>query len=130
LPSILGNNNLDFDASSEILNFFKQNPHPDSPAGLAVHSDTFSNVQFELNQNYPNPFNPVTVISWQLAASSHVELSIFNTKGQIITTLINETYTAGSHQTSWDATGLAAGIYFYQIKTGHFRDVKKMIVVK
>jgi hypothetical protein len=83
-----------------------------------------------LEQNYPNPFNPVTIISWQLAVGSDVELSIYNTLGQKVTTLVNGKFDAGYHQITWDAIGLAAGIYYYQIIAGNYRDVKKMVLIK
>jgi predicted GH43/DUF377 family glycosyl hydrolase len=85
---------------------------------------------FVLMQNYPNPFNPTTVIIWQLAVSSHVDLSVYNILGKKVATLVSGKQKAGLHQVEWDATGFASGIYYYIIKAGEFRDVKKMILIK
>jgi hypothetical protein len=85
---------------------------------------------FHLFQNRPNPFNPSTVITWQLAISSQVELSIFNILGEKVTTLVSEKKVAGYHSIEWDASNFAGGIYYYQIKAGEFRDVKKMVLIK
>jgi hypothetical protein len=85
---------------------------------------------FELKQNYPNPFNLETTIEYQIPAIENVELVIYNMLGQKITTLISEVQSAGPHRVKWDASGYASGIYFYRIKTGDFRDVKKMILIR
>ena len=86
---------------------------------------------FRLEQNYPNPFNPVTAISWQLAANSYVDLSVYNILGQKIATLISENQQAGYHSMEWNAAGFPSGVYFYQLKTGNgFMDVKKLVLLK
>ncbi len=64
---------------------------------------TFAPREFQLHQNYPNPFNPYTIISWQLAARSHVSLKVYNIIGQQITELINEYQSAGKHSISFNA---------------------------
>jgi hypothetical protein len=86
--------------------------------------------QFMLNQNYPNPFNPVTVISWQLPVSSHVDLSIYNVFGQKVSTLISKKQSAGNYQIEWNASGFSSGIYFYKLHTGIKTVTRKMILLK
>jgi hypothetical protein len=85
---------------------------------------------FVLYQNYPNPFNPITAIGYRLSAISDVELSIYNVLGQKVVTLISERQKTGHHQVEWDAGGFATGVYYYVLKAGEFRDVKKMILIK
>jgi hypothetical protein len=85
---------------------------------------------FRLDQNYPNPFNPITMINYQLPMISDVKLTVFNLLGQKVVTLINKIQPAGKYQVEWDASGFASGIYYYQIKTGNFQDVKKMVFIK
>jgi len=89
----------------------------------------------ELTGNYPNPFNPTTTISYAIATDGNVVLDIYNSKGQKISTLVNEFTTAGSHSIIWngqDAKGNVApsGVYFYKIKSGRFTSTKKMILLK
>jgi hypothetical protein len=86
--------------------------------------------QFALDQNYPNPFNPLTIISYQLPTANDVELSIYNLLGEKIVTLVSERKAAGVHHTEWDASGFASGIYYYQIRSGDIRAVKKMILLR
>ena len=86
--------------------------------------------KFYLYQNYPNPFNPKTVISWQLAADSHAELTVFNALGAKITTLVSALQPIGTYQIEWDASGFASGVYYLHLKSGEFQSVKKMILLK
>ena len=74
--------------------------------------------RFALKQNYPNPFNPKTMISYQLAINSDVDLSIYNLLGQKVITLVNKKQSAGKYTVQWDATGFASGIYLYRIVAG------------
>lgn len=89
---------------------------------------------FQLN-NFPNPFNPSTNISFSIQNNSKVELSIFNIKGQKITTLINEHLSKGKHSIIWsgfDQNGnqVCSGIYFYKLKVGNQESVKRMLLLK
>ncbi len=88
-------------------------------------------TKFTLFQNYPNPFNPKTVIHYQLPRSAFVNLSVFNTLGQKVQTLVNQKQEAGTYAVSFDASGLASGIYLYRVQTGtYISGVKKMIVLR
>ncbi|MEP0005154.1 MAG: T9SS type A sorting domain-containing protein [Balneola sp.] len=86
--------------------------------------------EFSLKQNYPNPFNPTTNINYTLANSSHVTLSIYNSTGQKVTTLINSLKSKGSHSVTWNATQFASGMYFYRLNTPDGSTTRKMILIK
>jgi len=85
-----------------------------------------------LYQNYPNPFNPVTKIKFDVPASSksNIKITIFDILGKEVDVLVNENLEAGQYTVDWNSTNIASGIYFYEMKAGQFRDIKKMIVVK
>jgi len=85
---------------------------------------------FTLSQNYPNPFNAQTQISFDLSASGHVTLEIYNIAGQHVTTLVDEYLEAGHHRINWDASDCASGVYLYRLTTGHGLAQKKMILLK
>jgi hypothetical protein len=87
-------------------------------------------VSYRLDQNYPNPFNPTTMISYQLPKTSEVKLSVYNLSGQKMATLVSQIQQAGYHQVEWDAGGLASGIYYFLIKAGEFKQVKKMVLLR
>ncbi|MEK9139142.1 MAG: T9SS type A sorting domain-containing protein, partial [Bacteroidota bacterium] len=85
---------------------------------------------FNLAQNYPNPFNPSTTIEYHLRTAGHVELKIFNLLGQEILALVNEVQAPGVYRATFNAEGLASGLYLYRLSTGMFTNIKKMVVVK
>jgi C1A family cysteine protease len=91
--------------------------------------------KFELNQNYPNPFNPSTTITYSLAAASRVTITVYNLRGQKVTTLVDRMQPAGDYIVSWngtDASGnpVASGLYLYRLWTGTGTEVRKMLLVK
>ncbi|OGU27828.1 MAG: hypothetical protein A2X66_02935 [Ignavibacteria bacterium GWA2_54_16] len=92
--------------------------------------------EFALLQNYPNPFNPSTLIRYDLAASAHVNIAIFDVLGRVVTTLVDEVQSASRYSVNWNATGLSSGIYFYRIYARSqdgardFISTKKLILMK
>jgi len=83
-----------------------------------------------LEQNYPNPFNPTTTISYQLPTAGQVRLVVLDILGREVTMLVNGTRMAGFYQESFDAARLSSGVYFYELRAGEKRLLKKMLLVK
>jgi len=88
----------------------------------------WKSLKFELNQNYPNPFNPMTKIVFTIPHDNHVKIIVYDVLGRELLTLVNEFLTAGSYETTFNASSLSSGIYFYQLTAGMFMDVKKMVL--
>ncbi len=96
---------------------------------------TNNNLSFpsgiELKQKYPNPFNPSTIISFTLQKPEYVSLKIYDMLGKEVKTLIDGMKIPGEHKIKFDANDVAAGIYYYTLKTGNnFTETKKMVLVK
>ena len=87
-------------------------------------------VQFVLHNNYPNPFNPMTVINYSIPLQANVRLSIYNTLGEKIKTLIDEIKPAGNYTADFYASGIPSGVYFYRLEAGSNVAVKKLILLK
>jgi hypothetical protein len=85
---------------------------------------------FALEQNYPNPFNPKTVVSSQLPVASDVRIVIYDVLGREVKALVNERRAPGYYQDSFDASGLASGVYICRMTAGAFVQTRKMILLR
>ncbi len=107
-----------------------------SQVNIEVTGSGTAPKEFSLKQNYPNPFNPVTTIEFELPVQSDVSLKIFNLLGQQVAELLNHTsYAPGTHNTTFDASNLGSGMYFYQLSAKGtdgkiFHQVRKMLLIK
>ena len=103
----------------------------------SLNADDINNLptEFKLHQNYPNPFNPSTIISYDLPSDGFINITIHDSKGRLVKTLLNKKQSAGFRSINWnslDKNGdiLAAGLYFYSITTNESRQSMKMILLK
>ena len=85
---------------------------------------------YTLFQNYPNPFNPATNLQFSIPDAGDVRILVYNTLGQIVSTLSEQHYEAGKHSVSFDASKLASGVYIYSISVNGFTDLKKMVLIR
>lgn len=104
----------------------------DQPTSDEDQISTLVNV---LYPNSPNPFNPSTTISFDLVKPSHAQLKIYNLKGQLINTLIDQDMAVGRHRLVWDGRDsnhrpVASGVYLYRLTTEDFVKTRKMLLLK
>jgi hypothetical protein len=85
---------------------------------------------YTLHQNFPNPFNPSTRIRFELPKSGLVTLKVFDLLGRHVAMPVHGSLEAGSHEITFEASGLPSGIYFYAIDAGGFRQTKSMVFLK
>ena len=88
-----------------------------------------------LDQNSPNPFNPRTTIRFALPRAGHVHLTIYSLDGRRVRTLIDGERAAGQHAVTWEGRddagrAVATGTYFYSLRAGEHRQVRKMTLLK
>jgi len=86
--------------------------------------------QYNLHQNYPNPFNSETKITYELPEQTQVKLIVYDILGRKVDMLVNEEKPAGIYQTTWNAYGMASGVYFYKLEGGSYSETKKMILLR
>lgn len=98
----------------------------------AIRYEPAAPVAYTLEQNYPNPFNPSTKIGYRVSGlgSSWVKLSVYDMLGREVAVLVNQQNPAGNYSVTWNASGMASGVYYYRIAAGSFVDSKRMILVK
>ena len=85
---------------------------------------------FALMQNYPNPFNPNTNIQFQILKHGHVTISVYNSLGEQVATLVDGNMNSGTHHVTFDAADFSSGIYYYRIQADGYSQVKKMLLLK
>ena len=98
------------------------------PATSVEDKDYF--ISYKLDQNYPNPFNPTTQLRFSIANSEFVNLSVYNSLGEQVTELLNESMPAGEYSITFDAANLPSGIYIARIAAGSFTQMIKMSLLK
>ena len=69
-------------------------------------------------------------VGYRLPKASHVTLTLFNSLGQIISTLANECQEFAYHHVTFDCTGLAGGLYIYRIRAGSFVSSKRLVILR
>ncbi len=85
---------------------------------------------FDLRQNYPNPFNLNTQIGYSIPVTARVSLNVFSMTGQKVAILFDGVQHAGNYIAAFDGTGLASGVYFYQLQSGNVTITKKFALMK
>ena len=102
---------------------------------IAVENQNNLPENYSLSQNRPNPFNLSTIVEYTIPEVLPVTLEIYNLNGQRIRTLEQGYKPAGRYSLQWDGkdfagNDLSSGIYFYQLTTPKFNEIKKMMLVK
>lgn len=87
-------------------------------------------ASFGLTNAAPNPFNPSTTLSYEVAETGAVTLSVFNLQGQLVRTLVDGMQTAGEHQAVFQAGNLPSGMYLAQLRTENGSDVIRLVLAK
>ena len=88
-------------------------------------------AEFALHAAYPNPFNPSTTISFDLPESGKVSLNVYDLKGALVGTLLNENKVAGTYQYRWTPNSeLASGMYLFELKTKNKTRHQKITYIK
>jgi len=100
-----------------------------------INSENILPDAYVLEQNYPNPFNPETKIRYAIPEQGHVTLRIYNIHGQLIRTLQDANQSPGRYEKIWDGNNdfgskVSSGVYFYQLLSNSFTQVRKMILLK
>lgn len=88
-----------------------------------------------LGQNHPNPFNPVTHIPFVIEEAGHVSLSMYDTSGRLVRTLVDRRLRPGSYSETWDGRNaggerVASGVYFYRLAAGKKTLTRKALLLK
>jgi FG-GAP repeat/FlgD Ig-like domain len=86
-------------------------------------------------RNYPNPFNPRTKLEYRLMAPVHVRLDVYDLRGRLVQTLVDETQLAGPQAVMWEGQddsgrAMASGVYFARLRAGEMVWSRKMLLAR
>jgi len=112
----------------DIMTFFGSSGSPGTP--ITVPEST--PLAFS---NHPNPFNPTTTVFMNLPRPDQVSLKVFDLRGRLVRTLVDERLEAGPHEIRWNGHNdqggeVASGVYFAEMKTTGEVRVNKMTLVR
>ena len=87
----------------------------------------------EVEKAFPNPFNSKVKLSFYINpqfGDTHVSVNIFDSRGKIVESLINNEFMPGYHTKFWNANGKSSGVYFIQLATDNYIDSQKILFLK
>jgi len=91
----------------------------------------------DIRENFPNPFNPSTTLQYAIpeGTSFHVKLNVYDVRGALVRTLVNQIINPGIHSVLWDGTDqtgnkVSSGVYLYRIQAGRFSKTNKMLLIR
>ena len=97
---------------------------------LGQNDDATLPSNFALHPVYPNPFNPSATISFDIPDVSLVALNVYDVKGALVETLLQENMKPGKHQYNWEPQGLSSGVYFMKLTTAKQSFTQKVTYIK
>jgi hypothetical protein len=88
-----------------------------------------------LTSVHPNPFNPQTTLEYTLASSGRVRIAIYDARGSLVRSLVNQHMAAGGHRMTWNGTdqggrSVGSGIYFVKMNAGSHVEARKIVLLK
>lgn len=88
-----------------------------------------------LDGNFPNPFNPETTISYSIKEPGKVKLEVYNIKGQLVRTLVDEEQITGHYKLVFDSKddrgrSISSGVYLLKMVAPGYRKTSKMILMQ
>jgi DNA-binding beta-propeller fold protein YncE len=99
--------------------------------GMSRTAGTLRPDDYVLAQNYPNPFNPATTVEFALKNTEHATITVYTVLGQKVSILFDGVALASTrYMLTFNATNLPSGIYFYELRSAHRYEVKKMNLLK
>ena len=101
----------------------------DIDSGLDV-ADELVPSEFNVSNAYPNPFNPSTTIDLDVHETNLLNVAVYNLKGQLVSTLINETVYPGNYSFVWDGSNVTSGLYIISVSHGDNTYTQKITLVK
>lgn len=103
--------------------------------GTITPVDGHARSPHHLHQNYPNPFNPTTQVRYDVGENARVRIAIYDVRGTLVRTLVDQTRIAGTYVAIWDGrtdsgARASSGVYFCSMRAGEFVESRRMVLLK
>jgi uncharacterized protein (DUF1501 family) len=105
-------------------------PLPLATQVISGVQENFINNRFALENCFPNPAADFTTIQFKINTTNLVDITLKDSQGRTLKNILHEERTEGTHLIKVSVTDLPTGIYFYQLKTGFFKETRKLIVTR
>jgi hypothetical protein len=119
-----------YDQTTEMLRH-GTHPPPQPPVGIP---DRHLSPDLDV-VSWPNPFNPSTTIAYSIANAGLVELHVYDARGRLVRSLVNEPKGSGDHRVTWngedDNNALRpSGVYFVRLRFGGQVQTRRLVLLK
>lgn len=110
--------------------------HESEPSNAILNSPgALKPKTYALAQNVPNPFSPTTTIKFALPEAAEVRLTVYDVTGRLVATVASGRYEPGRWKAEWDGrdshgASSGPGVYFYKLEANHYRETRKMILLR
>ncbi len=131
--SLNSESTLMIDAWQNVVLSSSHNPGIVTIDGILSNSKSLNNIpsHYSIDRIFPNPFNPTTKISFSVPVNGgNIKINIFNILGILQAELFNGRLEAGKYKIDWHASNKSSGIYFIELKTDQFREIRKVTLIK
>ena len=78
----------------------------------------------------PNPVSKTAEIKYETQSAGIVKIELFDVKGQLVKTIVNENQSKGTHVVNFNRSSLSAGNYFFTISSETGNEIKKIVVAE
>lgn len=117
------------------IKFTTEEPFASVTVSVDDENDFVNKNGYGLEQNHPNPFNNYTWINYSLPETGSVLLQVFDIRGKLVRTLVNDEQSSGMHSIQWKGdntagVSLKSGVYIVRLKTDGFTETMKMFMLK
>ena len=97
---------------------------------VILGNEGFIGDRFSLEDCFPNPAKEKTTIHFKVNSPYHVTIDLFNNSGKKIRPMVDGVYDPGEHMVEVNVADLPAGTYVYQMRTGFYKEAKKLVILK
>ena len=123
---------------SAISDYLNNNPGAKIKVRIKAHNylpfeSDMTNISNTITENFSSSFissGKTITIKYTLPVQGMVNISLFNSKGALVKTFVNNNLTAGKYSLNLNTSDLSNGVYYCRLKFNKTQNVNKFFVAK